>query len=39
MSVLGLAWDLQPVPERIYREARDQTETRIDPEAMDAQAR
>jgi stearoyl-CoA desaturase (delta-9 desaturase) len=38
MSVFGLAWDLQPVPERIYREARDRTETRLDPEAMDAQA-
>ena len=38
MSLVGLAWDLQPVPERIYREARERTEPRLDPEAMDARA-
>ena len=26
MSLVGLAWDLQPVPERIYREARERTQ-------------
>jgi stearoyl-CoA desaturase (delta-9 desaturase) len=37
MSLVGLAWDLQPVPERIYREARERTGTRVDPETVDAQ--
>lgn len=37
MSLVGLAWDLQPVPERIYREARERTGTRIDPEKVEAQ--
>ena len=38
MSLVGLAWDLQPVPERIYREARERTATRVDPDAAEAQA-
>ncbi|BCS34367.1 delta 9 acyl-lipid fatty acid desaturase [Luteitalea sp. TBR-22] len=38
MSLLGLAWDLQPVPERIYREARERTAARVDPEAAEADA-
>ncbi len=31
MSWVGLAWDLQGVPERIYREARERRTTRVDP--------
>ncbi len=38
MSLVGLAWDLQPVPERIYREATERTGTRIDPELVEAKA-
>jgi stearoyl-CoA desaturase (delta-9 desaturase) len=37
MGWLGLAWDIQPVPERIYREAEEQTlaapEPDLDPSA------
>lgn len=36
MSWVGLAWDLQAVPDRIYREAHERTTTRIDPEAAEA---
>jgi len=38
MSWVGLAWDLQGVPERIYREARERQTTRIDPEVAEASA-
>ena len=38
MSLVGLAWDLQPVPERIYREAHQRTDTRVDPEVAEAKA-
>jgi hypothetical protein len=40
MGWLGLAWDIQPVPERIYREAEAQTaaapEPDLDPAAESA---
>jgi stearoyl-CoA desaturase (Delta-9 desaturase) len=36
MSLVGLAWDLQSVPERIYREAKERPGTRIDPELAEA---
>lgn len=38
MSLVGLAWDLQPVPERIYREAKERPATRVDPEVAEAKA-
>ena len=38
MSWVGLAWDLQGVPDRIYREAHERTSTRIDPEVAEAKA-
>ncbi|HTV01142.1 MAG TPA: acyl-CoA desaturase [Luteitalea sp.] len=38
MSLVGLAWDLQPVPERIYREAQSRPTSRIDPEVAEAKA-
>jgi stearoyl-CoA desaturase (delta-9 desaturase) len=38
MSWVGLAWDLQGVPDRIYREARERSTTRIDPEVAEAKA-
>ena len=38
MSLVGLAWDLQPVPERIYREAQTRPSSPIDPEAAEAKA-
>ena len=38
LSLVGLAWDLQPVPERIYREARERTATRVDPNAAEPTA-
>ena len=37
MSIVGLAWDVQPVPERIYREARERNGARVDPEIVEAQ--
>ena len=36
MSLVGLAWDLQSVPERIYREARERTGTSADAAALEA---
>jgi stearoyl-CoA desaturase (Delta-9 desaturase) len=36
MSLVGLAWDLQSVPDRIYREARERTGTRGESAALDA---
>ena len=36
MSIVGLAWDVQPVPERIYREARGRNGARVDPEIVEA---
>jgi stearoyl-CoA desaturase (delta-9 desaturase) len=38
MSLVGLAWDLPAVPERIYREARERTTTRVDPNVAEADA-
>ena len=38
MSLVGLAWDLQAVPERIYREAHSRPSTRVDPEVAEAKA-
>lgn len=36
MSVVGLAWDLQAVPERIYREASDRTAARVGPNVVES---
>jgi hypothetical protein len=33
MGSLGLAWDIQGVPDRIYREAREGTASPVDDEA------
>ena len=38
MSLVGLAWDLQAVPERIYREAHSRPSARVDPEVAEAKA-
>jgi hypothetical protein len=37
MSIVGLAWDLQTVPERIYAEAKDRAVARVDPNRAETQ--